>query len=586
MTHVLLRIADREQDRVASVDLWLRSTAISSPGTAILRRAVARNGKRLWTGTALAGVYQFCAALIPILIGVIVDRAVGTGDVVALVTWIAILALLFLVLTLTYRFGARQLQRAIAEEGHRLRVEVAAKILHPRGLRTDRHTGDLLTVSTSDADLTSYVLDHIPRITSSLVAATVSAGTLLLISRPLGLIVLVATPVVLAVLNLTAPLIARRVADQQEQSGRATSLATDLVTGLRPLRGIGAQDAAAERYRVVSRRSLAATVRAARTQNAYLSVSTTLSTLLAGGIAIAAGWFALTGRITIGEFITVIGSAQFLIEPFGVLAVVPSWFAASRAAANRVASVTEAGLVLPDGAAEPAGTRCELRLSGVTAGSLAGLDLHVRSGEFVGVVARRPADAETLVRLLTLPQGYGGDILLGDQRLESVDRSHARRLLHVEPHRTDLFTGTLASNIDIRGEGGERLTEALRAAAADEVAAAGLDAPISERGANLSGGQRQRVALARALLARPPLLVLHDPTTAVDAMTEHAIAGGIRALRHGPDAGYGTVVITSSPALLAVTDRVVVIGDGTVVAEGSHAELSAADESYRRTVLR
>ncbi|BAL88765.1 putative ABC transporter ATPase and permease protein [Actinoplanes missouriensis 431] len=554
-------------------------------GINILRRAVARNGKRLWTGTALAGVYQLCAALIPILIGVIVDRAVGTGDVVALLTWIAVLALVFLVMTLTYRFGARQLQRAIAEEGHRLRVEVAARILHPRGLRTDRHTGDLLTVSTSDADLTSYVLDHIPRITSSLVAATVSAVTLLLISRPLGLIVLVATPVVLAVLNLTAPLIARRVADQQEQSGRATSLATDLVTGLRPLRGIGAQDAAAERYRVVSRRSLAATLRAARTQNAYLSVSTTLSTLLAGGIAIAAGWFALTGRITVGEFITVIGSAQFLIEPFGVLAVVPSWFAAARAAASRVASVTEAGLVLPEGLLTSEGVT-DLRLSGVTAGPLAGLDLHVRPGEFVGVVARRPADAETLVRLLTLPHGYDGDILLGGERLESVDRSHARRLLHVEPHRTDLFTGTLASNIDVRGDGGERLTAAMRAAAADEVATAGLDAPVSERGTNLSGGQRQRVALARALLARPPLLVLHDPTTAVDAMTEHAIAGGIRALRHGPDAGYGTVVITSSPALLAVTDRVVVIGDGTVVAEGSHAELSATDESYRRAVLR
>ncbi|WP_229068417.1 ABC transporter ATP-binding protein [Actinoplanes sp. DH11] len=592
----------------------------TSPGTAILRRAVARNGRRLWTGTALAGVYQLCAALIPILIGVVVDQAVGTGDVTALLIWISVLALLFLVLTVTYRFGARQLQRAIAEEGHRLRVEVAAKILHPRGLRTDRHAGELLAVSTSDADLTSYVLDHIPRISSSLIAATVSAVTLLLISRPLGLIVLIATPIVLAILNLTAPLIARRVADQQEQSGKATSLATDLVTGLRPLRGIGAQDAAADRYRVVSRRSLDATLRAARTQNAYLSASTTLSTLLAGGIAIAAGWFALTGRITVGQFITVIGSAQFLIEPFGVLAVVPSWFAAARAAADRVASVTGAGLILPGGTASaaaagpispdhasvtgagpispdgvsvagagPGGARCDLRLAGVTYGSLAGLDLHVRPGELVGVVAHRPADAEALVRLLAMPDGYDGDIALGGVRLETLDRSAARALLHVEPHRTDLFTGTLAANIDPHDAGAERRAAAVRAAAADEVAGLhpdGLDAPVTERGSNLSGGQRQRIALARALLAGPPLLVLHDPTTAVDAVTEHAIAGGIRALRHGPDAGLGTVVITSSPALLAVTDRVVVIGDGAVVAEGTHAELSAGDDTYRRTVLR
>ncbi|BBH68614.1 ABC transporter permease [Actinoplanes sp. OR16] len=494
----------------------------------------------------------------------------------------------YLVLVVTYRYGARHLQRAIAEEGHLLRVEVAGKILHPRGLRTDRHAGDLLTVSTSDADYTSYFLDHIPRITSSIVAVTVSAVTLLVISAPLGIAVLIATPVVLAVLNLTAPLIARRVKDQQDQAGRATSLATDLVTGLRPLRGIGAQDAAAERYQVVSRQSLDATLRASRTQNAYLAASTTLSTLLAGGVAIAAGWSALTGRITVGEFVTVIGSAQFLIEPFGVLAVVPSWMAAARAAAARVASVTQAGLVLPEGTAAPTGTRCELRLSKVVHGPLDGLDLHVRPGEFVGVVAHRPADAEALVRLLTTPQGYGGDILLAGERLDAVDRSRARRLLHVEPHRTDLFSGTLASNIKIRPED-QGLADALRAAAADEVADLhpdGLDAPVAERGSNLSGGQRQRVALARALLARPPLLVLHDPTTAVDAVTEHAIAGGIRALRHGPDAGFGTLVITSSPALLAAADRVVVIGDGTVTAAGTHAELAARDDGYRRAVLR
>ncbi|OZV77022.1 ABC transporter permease [Micromonospora echinospora] len=561
----------------------------SSPGTAVLRRAVARNGRRLWTGTALASVYQLCAALVPVLIGVVVDRAVATGDVGALLIWITVLALVYLVLVVTYRHGARRLQRAIAEEGHRLRVEVAARILDPRVLRTDRPTGDLLAISNTDADYTSYLLDHIPRITSALVAVTVSAVTLLLISAPLGLTVLVAIPIVLAVLNLTAPLIARRVKEQQDQAGRATALATDLVTGLRPLRGIGAQDTGAERYRQVSRHSLAATLRASRTQNGYLSAATTLSALLTGGIAIMAGWFALTGRITVDQFITVIGSAQFLIEPFGVLSVVPSWTAAARGAADRVAAVTQAGVTLPPPAAAPGGIECDLRLTDVTYGPLAGLDLHVRPGEFVGVVADRPADAEALARVLAVPDSYKGDILLGGERLETVDRGRARRLLHTEPHRTDLFTGTLTSNIAIHDDHGGRLAEALRAAAADEVAhlhPEGLHMPVTERGANLSGGQRQRVAFARALLAGPPLLVLHDPTTAVDAVTEQAMADGIRALRHGPGACYGTVVITSSPTLLAAADRVVFIGDGSVTAEGSHAELVTHDDRYRRAVLR
>ena len=562
-------------------------------GARILLRTTTRNAKRLWTGTALIAVHQVCETFVPILIGVVIDRAVTPGDLGQLLLWVGVLAVQFTLLTTAYRFGARQLMKAIAEEGHQLRLEVSAKILHPRGVRTDLRAGDLLTVSTSDADNTSYLLDYIPRIAGAIVATVISAVALLLISVPLGLVVLIATPLVLVLLQISSPLITKRVADQQEQAGRATSLATDLVTGLRPLRGIGAQDAAAENYRVVSRRSLAATLRASRTQGGYLAASTVLSTLLACGIAILAGWFALTGRITVGQFITVIGLAQFLIEPFGTLAVVPSWIAEARASADRVALVTDAGLVLPEGIERPAEDPCDLRLSGVRHGPLDGLDLHVRPGEFVGVVARRPGDAEALVKLLSVPADYQGSVLLGGSPLEQVERAHARRLLLVEPHHADLFTGTIAANVAVHATGsdghGEIPADVLSAAAADEVLASqpdGLAALVAERGASLSGGQRQRIALARALLARPPVLVLHDPTTAVDAVTEHAIAQGIRALRHGPEAGFATVVITSSPALLAATDRIVVLGDGVVAAEGAHEALGASDETYRQLVLR
>jgi putative ABC transport system ATP-binding protein len=561
---------------------------VSRAGARILLRTTTRNARRLWTGTALIAVHQACETFVPILIGVVIDRAVAPGDPGQLLLWLGVLAVQFTVLTMAYRFGARQLMRAIAAEGHRLRLEVSAKILHPRGVRTELRAGDLLTVSTADADNTSYLLDYVPRIVGAVVATGISAAVLLLISVPLGLVVLVATPLVLVLLQVSAPLITRRVADQQVQAGRATSLATDLVTGLRPVRGLGAQDAAAERYRVVSRRSLTAMVRASRTQGGYLAAATILSTLLACGIAILAGWFALTGRITVGQFITVIGLSQFLLEPFGVLAVVPSWIAEARASADRVALVTEAGLVLPEGVDRPAEHPCDLRLTGVRHGPLNGLDLHVRPGEFVGVVAARPGDAEALVRLLSIPADYHGTVLLGGSPLERVDRAHARRLLLVEPHHTDLFTGTIAANVAVHA-GAEIPAAVLGAAAADEVLDTQpdrLDTLVAERGASLSGGQRQRIALARALLARPPVLVLHDPTTAVDAVTEHTIAQGIRALRHGPEAGFATVVITSSPALLAATDRIVVLGDGVVTAEGAHETLGASDETYRRLVLR
>ena len=124
----------------------------------------------------------------------------------------------------------------------------------------------------------------------------------------------------------------------------------------------------------------------------------------------------------------------------------------------------------------------------------------------------------------------------------------------------------------------------LTASAADEVAAtlpSGTATTVTERGRSLSGGQRQRVALARALATEAPVLVLHDPTTAVDTVTEARIAAGVANLRRTRT----TIVVTTSPALLTVTDRVVLLEDGRVAAEGTHAELVRTEAAYRAAVL-
>ncbi|WP_433301973.1 ABC transporter ATP-binding protein [Actinoplanes sp. CA-030573] len=508
----------------------------------ILWRAVSRNRWRLLAGCALIALHQGCEAFVPILIGETVDQAVSTGSLSRLVFWVSLLGLLFLLLTTAYRTGARQLMRALADESHMLRLEVAAKVLDPRA---EARTGDVLTISTTDADHASYLLDYVPRIIGALVATAVSAVGLCLISVPLGLVVLVGTPIVLIALQRAAPHITRRVAERQEVAGRASSLATDLVTGLRPLRGVGAQEAADARYREVSGQALRATLLAARTQGGFQVASTTVSTLLACGIAILAGWFALTGRITAGELVTVIGLAAFLGEPFGTLSAAPSWIATSRASAGRIADVLSHTPPAGDAAGDP--------------------PVLPTDGECLGVVVETDPSA-----LLELYDDGSPDVL-------------------VTPHHPELFSGTIRENIVLKEHAEQTLDGALRASAAEDVVAAhpdGLDHAIAERGAALSGGQRQRLALARALLVEPRLLVLHDPTTAVDAVTEHAIARGIRDLRHRPGSTLGTLLVTTSPALLAVTDRVVVLRDGAIVATGTHASLAAADPAYRAAVLR
>ncbi|QYN39143.1 ABC transporter ATP-binding protein/permease [Pseudonocardia sp. DSM 110487] len=567
---------------------------METTGSRVLIGGIVRNRRWLTLGSAMYGAHQICEAMVPVVIGVIIDRAVATGDVAALVLWIAVLAVLFVVLSLMWRFGARLLTYAEAGEGCTLRVEVAGKILQPRGIRIDLRSGELLTISSSDADNASYLLDYIPRIVASLTATTVCAVALLMINVPLGLGVVLGTPLVLLFLHFSAPLITRRIQHQQETAGRAASVATDLVSGLRPLRGIGAEAAATQRYRDVSRRSLRATLRAARTQRGFEGASATISNLLAAGIAIAAGWLALDGAISVGQFVTVIGLAQFLIEPLAQLTVVPSWIAEARASANRVAMVLSAPPLAPEGQRTLDAPPHGLDIVDLHHGSIDGLDLSVRPGELVGVVAPQAADAEALVTVLSgqlAPEDYRGTIAVGGTDLASVEHREARAALLVEPHNTDIFTGTVGSNILVNDPPADAafLDGVLRASAADDVVdthSGGLDTAVSERGASLSGGQRQRVALARALFAQPPVLVLHDPTTAVDSVTEHAIARGLAALRHGPEHTFTTVLVTCSPILLATADRVVVVDDGRVRATGTHDELVERDGEYRKAVLR
>lgn len=125
--------------------------------------------------------------------------------------------------------------------------------------------------------------------------------------------------------------------------------------------------------------------------------------------------------------------------------------------------------------------------------------------------------------------------------------------LLIAPHESALFQGSPRDNVAVVGPA-DRVGPALHAAFADEIVAD----EVGEGGLRLSGGQRQRVALARALAADPPILVLHDPTTAIDAATEDVIAERVRAFRNGRT----TVVLTSSPAWLARCDEVVPVDGG------------------------
>ncbi len=561
----------------------------------LVARALRRNAGPLAASAALVTVWQVAELLVPAIIGAAVDGAVATGDAVAMLAWSAVIAGHFVVLSLSYRVGARLATRALHRESHELRLEVAGHVLAPRGARTGRLPGEVLALATGDADLVAAVLRQTVFAVAGAVGLLTAATVLALIDVVLAVVVLLGVAALVAVTHVLAPRLAVRSGVRQEAAATTAGVAADLVRGLRPLKGFGGEAAALARYRTRSREAAGAAVAAARWDGLMQGATAGLSGVLLAVVALVAGRRALAGEISLGEFVAVVGISQFLAEPLRMLTFLLAQAAQSRASARRVEAFLAAPpLALgPDGAEPPAGPVAAPRLvlDGVTAGPLAGVDLAVEPGAWVGVVAEDPADAAALVALLrgeTRPDA--GSVLLDGRELTAVGVRELHGLLLVAEHHADLFEGTVRSAVDPwdRLDPGA-LADVLAATAADDVVAAvpgGLDAPTAVDGTTLSGGQRQRLALARALAADAPVLVLHDPTTAVDAVTEARVADGLRRVRHdGSGRPRTTVVVSPSPALLARADVVVHLRAGRVAARAAHASLLARAD-YREAVLR
>lgn len=568
------------------------SDTVPATGGRLILRLMARNPGRLAAFLVLISSWQVSEALVPVVIGATIDRAVTTGDPVALATWLAVLAVLFAVLSYSYRFGAVIGFGFMQVEMHRLRLQVAGRALDPRGVRSRTLPGETLSLATSDIELIGVTLRALGLAVASGVAVLVAAGVLVRIDLTLGMVVLLGVPAILLLLRVLTPVVARRSSAQQALLARTTGVATDLVRGFRTLKGIGAEDVASRRYREASVRAQRAGIRTADSYGAVSGLSTTASSLFLAVVAALAGLLALEGQITVGELVAIVGLTQFLAEPMRYLGELMAEVAAARASAQRVVDYLAAPPLVQSGdrRVDPEGA-VAVTLDGAVTEALQGLTVSSRPGELLGLAVTDPGEATDLVGLLNgeVAPERPDAVRLDDVALVDLDLSSRRRRLVVAPHHVDLFEGTVSDNVDPGAAlPTPEIDAVLAAAACGDVLSLhplGRDRPVSPDGASFSGGQRQRVAFARALATGAPALVLHDPTTAVDAVTEHRMAAGLRRVRHEQRADLVTWVLTSSPALLAQADRVVLVHEGRVVAEGTHAELCQR-EDYREAVLR
>ncbi|WP_405565384.1 ABC transporter ATP-binding protein/permease [Streptomyces phaeochromogenes] len=448
--------------------------------------------------------------------------------------------------------------------------------------------GEIVAVSTGDVEKIGWFVEAVSRFTAAAVTIVLVCVALVVYQPALGVVVAVGVPVLaLAVLPLL-PRATRRADFQREKAGHATELASDTVAGLRVLRGIGGEELFLDRYRRASQEVRHAAVRSAR----MWALISAIQVLLPGLLLIVVIWhgvnLARDGRITVGELVTVYSAVMLLTYPLRHFEEIAMAYSFSRPSAKRAARV----LAL-ERATDGEGSREAV----VPAGDLydPATGLLAPTGRLTAVVCGDPDAAGVLAERLGGHAAASSELpsaLVGGVPLDELPLDSARSAVLVQDKDPVLLSGTLRELLDVPASGDVGAEEALAAAQCGDVldalaqgsldAADPMDARITERGRSLSGGQRQRLALARSLITDPEVLVLDEPTSAVDSHTEARIADGLRSLRQGRT----TVVFTSSPLLLDHADRVVLVHEGEVAAVGVHRELLHSEPRYRAVVTR
>jgi ABC-type multidrug transport system fused ATPase/permease subunit len=562
----------------------MRQLPLADPGTPD-HRSPARyllwvaSGQKatLLGGMAFGMIWMGAQAFVPAILGKAIDQGIAAGDSRRLLLWTLAL------------FGVGVIQAGAGIMRHRFAVvnwlsgayrtvQVVTRRSADLGATLPKHlaTGEVVSVGASDLAHIGNVLEVVARFAGAIVAFVVVAVILLSSSTSLGLVVLIGVPVMLFCLGpLLRPLHKRQFA-HRDAVGELNSLGSDIVAGLRVLRGIGGEDSFSQRYRSESQRVRQAGVRVARIQSVLDATQVLLPGIFIVIVVGIGAHFALRGELSAGTLVAFYGYATFLVMPLRTATETADKLMRGLVAARRVNRVLSLTPQITD-PAEPT----TLPERGDLVDPVSGI--RVRDGLLTAIVAAEPDRSAVLAD--RLGRYDDGSVTFGGVPLAAATRADVRSRILVSDTGAQMFTGTLRDELDPdHRRTDEELLAALRTASAEDVLVAltdGLDSDVEEKGRSFSGGQRQRLILVRALLADPAVLVMVEPTSAVDAHTEARIAERLRQHR----SGRSTVVLTSSPLLLDRVDEVIFVVDDRVVAVGKHRDLLEI-EPYRATVTR
>lgn len=420
----------------------------------------------------------------------------------------------------------------------------------------------------------------------------------------------------------------------QDQAGDLATTVEESVHGIRVLKAFGRGPHALEGFRGEAQTLQGTEVHKAGVLASFIAFTVSLAEVMLG-VALALGvWLVATGQMTVGALAAYFATTAVLARPVEGIGQLLGMTLSAKTAIDRHLEVMRQ----PVSIASPPGTDpAEEAATGASVGEdpdpavadapvdvsalppsrgglafrgtrfrhpdtpddapdlLAGVDLELVPGETMALVGLTGSGKSTLLQLVPrLRDVTGGVVEVDGVDVRDYPLEELRRRVSIAFEDATLFSDTVRANVLLGAPAAEvadgpdsPAAEALLELALDTAQAGfvadlpqGVDTPIGEEGLSLSGGQRQRLALARAIAARPDVLVLDDPLSALDVRTEEAVTARLREVL----AGTTTLIVAHRPSTVALADRVAVLQDGRIADVGTHADLLARSGAYRQII--
>jgi ATP-binding cassette subfamily B protein/subfamily B ATP-binding cassette protein MsbA len=419
---------------------------------------------------------------------------------------------------------------------------------------------------------------------------------LLRLDAPLALLSLAVVPLLFACLRYYSKRMVDRAQRVKELESKLVDRLYEILSGIKVVKSFAREPHELERFAGTGRETMTARLRYTWQESlftwvvALITLSGTAIVLTVGGLHV------LRGDLTVGGLLVVIAYLASVYGPLSAIAhttgVLQNAVASSRRVREVLALVPEA-LDRPD-AIDASGITGEIRFEHVSFEYEPGrpvlhdVSFTARPGEMVALVGLTGAGKSTLASLV--PRFYQpaqGQVLIDGIDATQYRLRSLRERIAIVLQDAMLFGGTVADNLRYGRLDAtiEDIQEAARAAHAHDFITRlprGYDTPLAEAGGSLSGGERQRLSIARALLKDAPILILDEPTSSLDAISEAAVFDAFRRLRQGRT----TLVIAHRLSTIRDADRILVLHEGRIAAQGTHSELLSSNQLYRRMCAR